>query len=74
MGVEFLLNEFAQAFHPDATTTQRGARTGTVDLKTGKIYLPAAEYVMPTAGQRPEPKPGTFQILVLDRPTASKAK
>ena len=50
----------------DTVTTQRGARTGTVDLKTGKIYLPTAEYVV-TPGQKPTPKPGTFQILVLDR-------
>lgn len=58
----------------DTVTTQRGARTGTVDLKTGKIYLPAAEYEAPTAGQRPEVKPGTFQVLVLDRPSPTPAK
>ena len=50
----------------DTVTTQRGARTGTVDPKTGKIYLPTAEYVT-AAGQKPTPKPGTFQVLVLDR-------
>ena len=58
----------------DTVATQRGARTGTVDPKTGKIYLPAAEYGLPAAGQKPEPKPGTFQVLVLDRATASKAR
>ena len=58
----------------DTVATQRGARTGTVDLKTGKIYLPAAEYGSPAAGQKPEPKPGTFQVLVLDRTTASKGR
>lgn len=48
--------------------TQIGARTGAVDLKTGRIYLPTAEYDLPVpAGQRPTTKPGTFQILVLDR-------
>jgi DNA-binding beta-propeller fold protein YncE len=48
--------------------TQIGARTGTVDPKTGRVYLPTAEYVLPVPpGQRPTTKPGTFQILVLDR-------
>jgi hypothetical protein len=48
--------------------TQVGARTGTVDPKTGRVYLPTAEYNLPAApGQRPTTKPGTFQILVLDR-------
>jgi DNA-binding beta-propeller fold protein YncE len=51
----------------DTVPTQRGARTGTVDLKTGKIYLPTAQYGAPVAGQKPEPKPGTFQVLVLAR-------
>jgi DNA-binding beta-propeller fold protein YncE len=49
-------------------STQIGARTGTVDPTSGKVYLPTAEYVLPVpAGQRPTTKPGTFQILVLDR-------
>ncbi len=48
--------------------TQLGARTGAVDLKTGKIYLPTAQYLLPApAGKRPEPKPGTFEVLVLSR-------
>ena len=52
----------------DTVVTQVGARTGTVDPKTGRIYLPAAEYLPPAApGQRPTVKPGTFQVLVLDR-------
>ncbi len=52
----------------DTVVTQVGARTGTVDPKTGRIYLPAAEYLPPTApGQRPAVKPGTFRVLVLDR-------
>lgn len=52
----------------DTVPTQIGARTGAVDTKTGKVYLPTAEYVLPVpAGQRPTPKPGTFQVLVLDR-------
>ena len=52
----------------DTVPTQIGARTGAVDSKTGRIYLPTAEYNLPVpAGQRPTTKPGTFQILVLDR-------
>ena len=48
--------------------TQVGARTGAVDPLTGRVYLPTAEYNLPVpAGQRPTTKPGTFQILVLDR-------
>jgi hypothetical protein len=52
----------------DTVPTQIGARTGTVDPKTGRIYLPTAEYVLPVpAGQRPTTKPGTFVVLELDR-------
>ena len=53
----------------DTVPTQLGARTGAVDEKTGRIYLPTAQYVLPApAGQRPTTKPGTFQVLVLARP------
>jgi DNA-binding beta-propeller fold protein YncE len=51
----------------ESVPTQRGARTGAVDLATGRIYLPTAEYGPLEPGKRPTPKPGTFQILVLDR-------
>jgi len=52
----------------DTVTTQLGARTGAVDPKTGRIYLPVTDYVLPApAGQRPGAKPGTFQVLVLGR-------
>ena len=52
----------------DRVPTQIGARTGAVDPKTGRVYLPTAEYNLPVpAGQRPTTKPGTFQILVLGR-------
>jgi DNA-binding beta-propeller fold protein YncE len=47
--------------------TQLGARLGAVDPRTGRVYLPTAEYNAAAAGKRPTPKPGTFQILVLDR-------
>ena len=46
--------------------TARGARTGTMDPKTGRIYLPTAEYTPPPApGQRPGMVPGSFKVLVL---------
>lgn len=46
--------------------TQRGARTLAVDERSGRVYLPAAQYLPPaTAGARPAPAPGTFQVLVL---------
>ncbi|HVH74096.1 MAG TPA: hypothetical protein VM755_04195, partial [Stellaceae bacterium] len=52
----------------DTVPTQIGARTGAVDPKTGRIFLPTAEYVLPVPpGQRPTTKPGTFVVLVLDR-------
>ena len=52
----------------DTVSTQVGARTGAVDPKTGRIWLPTAQYNLPApAGHRPTPKPGTFEVLVLDR-------
>ena len=44
--------------------TQPGARTGAVDPKTGKIYLPTAAYTIAATG-KPTPTPGTFAILVV---------
>jgi DNA-binding beta-propeller fold protein YncE len=52
----------------DTVPTQIGARTGAVDPRSGRVYLPTAEYVLPVpAGQRPTTKPGTFVVLELDR-------
>lgn len=49
--------------------TQIGARTGAVDPKTGRVYLPTAQYKLPVPkGQRPTTIPGTFVILVVGRP------
>jgi YVTN family beta-propeller protein len=46
--------------------TQRGARTGAVDLESGRVYLPAARYEPPAApGQRPKVVPGSVEILVV---------
>ena len=50
----------------ETVVTQTGARTGAVDPRTGRVYLPAAQYILPApAGQRPQPKPGTFEVLVV---------
>jgi hypothetical protein len=47
-------------------TTQLGARTGALDEGTGRIYLPAAEYLPPAApGGRPQIKPGSVVVVVV---------
>jgi len=52
----------------DTVQTQAGARTGTVDPKTGRVWLPTAQFGPPAEpGKRPKATPGTFQVLVLDR-------
>ena len=46
--------------------TELGARTGAVDPKTGKVYLPTASYGPPTTpGGRPAIVPGSFHIVVV---------
>ena len=45
--------------------TQVGARTGALDPRTGKIYLPAATMVPGAAGQRATAKPGSFVVVVV---------
>ena len=46
--------------------TEIGARTGALDPKTGKLYLPTAKYGPPaTPGGRPLSLPGTFHIVVV---------
>lgn len=46
--------------------TERSARTGMVDPKTGKIYLPSARFDPPAQpGQRPTLQPGSFHLVVV---------
>jgi len=46
--------------------TQQGARTATLDPRTGKVYLPAAEYDPPVApSTRPKMRPGTAVLVVV---------
>lgn len=48
--------------------TRPGARTGALDPKTGKVYLPSADYDAPEqAGGRPRMKSGSFAVLVVGR-------
>jgi DNA-binding beta-propeller fold protein YncE len=51
----------------DTVPTKVGARTGTVDPGTGRVYLPSADYLPAVAGQRPAMKPGTFKVLVIGK-------
>jgi DNA-binding beta-propeller fold protein YncE len=52
-------------------TTQRGARTMAIDLKTHKVYLSDAEFgpAPPVSADNPRPRPkilpGTFKLLVV---------
>lgn len=46
-------------------TTRPGARTMGVDKTTHKLYLPTADMQPAEPGKRPQPKPGTFMILVV---------
>jgi DNA-binding beta-propeller fold protein YncE len=49
----------------ETVPTQLGARTVALDERTGRLYLPTAQYVLPTGGGRPTTVPGTFQVLVV---------
>ncbi|MDE2356599.1 MAG: PQQ-binding-like beta-propeller repeat protein [Alphaproteobacteria bacterium] len=50
----------------ETIATHLGARTGALDPRTGKVYLPAADYLPPAKpGGRPQPKPGTFRVVVV---------
>jgi DNA-binding beta-propeller fold protein YncE len=53
----------------DTVTTERSARTMTVDEKLHRIYLLAAEYGDQPAGQkgRPPVKPDSFHVLVVGK-------
>lgn len=52
----------------EKAATKLKAKTGAVDPKTGKVYLPSADYDAPSApGGKPSIRPGSFAVLVLDR-------
>jgi YVTN family beta-propeller protein len=45
--------------------TAKGARTAALDPKTGRIYLPSAQYAPAVGGARPAAISGSFAVLVL---------
>lgn len=47
--------------------TVEGARTMGLDHSTQEIFLPTAEMLPAAPGHRPQPKPGTFEIVVVRR-------
>ncbi len=52
----------------DNVPTKRSARTIAINEKTHTVYLPAADFDAPAeAGKRPPMKPGTFQVLVVQK-------
>jgi DNA-binding beta-propeller fold protein YncE len=52
----------------DNVTTKRSARTMTVDLKTHNVFLPAADFDAPAAGERRgKMKPDSFVLLMATR-------
>lgn len=51
----------------DVVTTKAGARTGAVDPKTGRVYLPTADFAPAKAGERPAALPDTFEVLVIGK-------
>ncbi|MEP7211076.1 MAG: YncE family protein [Alphaproteobacteria bacterium] len=63
-----IFTDDAKGVHPAGKlATQLGARTGTLDEKTGRIYLPAADYLPPAAaGGRPQMKPGSVVAVVVE--------
>jgi len=52
----------------ETVPTRRSARTMGLDLKTHNIFLPAADFDAPAAGERRGPmKPGSFVVLLVSR-------
>jgi DNA-binding beta-propeller fold protein YncE len=46
--------------------TQKGTRLGAVDIETGRVYLPAAEFGPPKPpSPYPSVVPGTFEFIVV---------
>lgn len=45
--------------------TLKSARTIGIDERSGRLYLPSAEYLPPVGQARPQVKPGSFRLLVV---------
>jgi len=50
--------------------TEKSAKTMTIDPKTKRLFLSAAEMAPAAGGGRPKPKPGSFNVLVVERTRA----
>lgn len=48
-----------------SVATATGARTAALDVATGRIYLPSAQYLPAVGTARPAARPGSFAILVV---------
>jgi YVTN family beta-propeller protein len=46
-------------------TTAKSARTIALDPSTGRAYLPAADLLPAVGKERPQPKPGSFRVIVV---------
>ncbi len=63
-----VIGEKAGHFEVEQTVrTVEGARTMGLDRTAQEIFLPTAEMLPPAPGHRPQPKPGTFEIVVVSR-------
>ena len=61
-----VISEKAGHFEVEQTVkTVEGARTMGLDRSTQEIFLPTAEMLPAAPGHRPQPKPGTFEIVVV---------
>jgi len=64
--VEIDVKDAARIRVTDTIATQVGAKTGAVDPRDGRIYLPAAALAAPEPGaKRGKPVPGSFAVLVI---------
>jgi DNA-binding beta-propeller fold protein YncE len=65
-GTITVAGEKAGSFEVEETVkTAAGARTMGLDRTTQEIFLPTAEMLPAEPGHRPQPKPGTFEIIVV---------
>jgi DNA-binding beta-propeller fold protein YncE len=64
-GILYVLDPLPVPHVVQRVATAKSARTITLDEATGRAYLPAADLLPPVGTQRPQPKPGTFRILVV---------
>jgi hypothetical protein len=64
--VEIAIDDPKQIRVVGTITTQIGARTGAVDPRDGRIYLPTATFAPPPpGGKHGKAEPGTFGVLVV---------